>query len=84
MKLYLNDECGILPKMIIGIFDMDSATVGDATKKFLSKREKEGDIIPVTGDIPVSFLVGGDKERTKVYLTRNAPKVLARRAKRGL
>lgn len=84
MKLYLNDECGIFPADIVGIFDMDSATVGDATKKFLSRGEREGNLLSVTGDIPVSFLVRRDKEDLKIYLTRNAPKVLARRAKRGL
>ena len=84
MKLYLNDECGIDPAAIVGIFDMDSATVGDATKKFLSQQERDGTLALVTGDIPVSFLVEGDGKRMTVYLTRNAPKVLARRAKRGL
>ena len=82
MKLYLNDECGILPDRIVGIFDMDGATVGDATKKFLSCKEKSGDMILATADIPVSFLVLSDAEGKKVYLTRNAPKVLARRARR--
>lgn len=84
MKLYLNDECGIPPEKIVGIFDMDSATVGDATKKFLSQKEREGSLLLATGDIPVSFLVGRDRGQIKVYLTRNAPKVLARRARRGL
>ena len=84
MKLYLNDEVGIDPKAIVGIFDMDSATVGEATKKFLSAREKGGSLSITTADIPVSFLVGGELGSIKVYLTRNAPKVLARRARRGL
>ena len=84
MKLYLNDECGILPEDIVCIMDMDGATIGDATKAFLSQREKEGNLLTVTGDIPVSFLVEKKQKEIKVYLTRNAPKVLARRAKRGL
>ena len=84
MKLYLNDEYGIDPLDVVGIFDMDSATTGDATKGFLSHKEKRGDLILVTGDIPVSFLVERKGESNKVYLTRNAPKVLARRVKRGL
>ena len=84
MKLYLNDEYGIPPECIIGIFDMDGATVGDATKKFLSECEREGNLLVATGDIPVSFLVGSEAGKNKVYLTRNAPKVLARRARRGL
>ena len=84
MKLYLNDEVGLDPKAIVGIFDMDGATVGEATKKFLSAREKGGSLSITTADIPVSLLVSEEMGRIKVYLTRNAPKVLARRAKRGL
>ena len=84
MKLYLNDEIGLDPKGIVGIFDMDSATVGEATKKFLSASEKSGSLTIATADIPVSFLVEENTGSIKVYLTRNAPKVLARRAKRGL
>ena len=82
MKLYLNDECGIMPERIVGIFDMDGATVGDATRKFLSCKEKKGHMILATADIPVSFLILSDAEGQKVYLTRNAPRVLARRARR--
>lgn len=80
MKLYLNDLYAIEKSDIVGIFDMDTATVAPETREFLRRKEKEGRTVPVTGDIPVSFAVTADREkRIFIYFTRNAPKVLRRR-----
>ena len=78
MKLYLSDECGIDPGAIVGIFDMDTATVAPASREYLTRCEKEGRTVSVTGEIPVSFVVTAGEGHT-VYFTRNAPRVLARR-----
>ena len=51
-------------------------------KMHKSNLQKKGDMLLATADIPVSFLVLSDAEGQKVYLTRNAPRVLARRARR--
>ena len=80
MKLYLNDECGIDPGTVVGIFDMDTATVAPASREFLKGCERSGATEITTGEIPVSFIVTVEREK-KVYFTRNAPKVLARRLK---
>ena len=83
MKLYLNDEHALDKGSIVGIFDMDTATVAQDTRKFLSEREREGCATVTTADIPVSFVVECDRDKKiKIYLTRNAPKALRRRAER--
>ena len=80
MKLYLNDLHAIEKSDIVGIFDMDTATVAPETREFLRRKEKEGKTHLATADIPVSFAVTGDKEKKIfIYFTRNAPKVLRRR-----
>ena len=83
MKLYLNEEYGIDPASVVGIFDMDTATAAAVTREFLTKKEKDGVLTPVTAEIPVSFIVSEERGTLKVLLTRNAPKVLARRTKRA-
>jgi regulator of extracellular matrix RemA (YlzA/DUF370 family) len=41
---------------LIGIFDMDGATRGKATRNFLRRREKEGRLITAHGDdLPRAF-----------------------------
>ena len=65
--MYIN--CGgnvILPKKkIIGIFDLDSATVKETTKVFLNAAEREGRLTVCGNDLPKAFVL--TKER--VYLT---------------
>ena len=80
MKLYLNDLHAIEKSDIVGIFDMDTATVAPETRDFLRRGEKEGRTAVTTGDIPVSFAVTADKKnKIFIYFTRNATKVLRRR-----
>ena len=64
--MYLNTGNGkyLRKKRILGIFDMDSATVCVATRRTLSKMEKEGRVLDADGEIPKSFLLL-DKEDQK-------------------
>ncbi len=62
--MYLNTGNGryIRDKRIIGIFDMDTATVCIATRQFLSRTQKDGRVADSGEDIPKSFLLC-DKEK---------------------
>ncbi len=85
MKLYLSEGEGIEKKEIVGIFDMDSATVSPRTQDFLRRGEREGRLTSVTEDVPVSFVVSAERQgNIQIYLTRNAPRALRRRAERFL
>lgn len=57
--MYLNTGNGrhIREKRIVGIFDMDTATVCVATRQFLSRAQKEGRVADSDGDIPKSFIL---------------------------
>ena len=82
MKLYFNETYATDKDTIVGIFDMDTATVSRETLKFLSKCEKEGRATVTTGEIPVSFVVSAEKDTSiRIFFTRNAPRALARRAR---
>ncbi len=83
MKLYLNDVVAIDKENIVGIFDLDTATVSRDTRTFLNQKEKEGRLLVTATDIPVSFIVESQSNKNlRVLMTRNAPKVLRRRAER--
>ena len=82
MKLYFNETYATEKEDIVGIFDMDSATVSRDTLKFLADCEKEGRATVTTGEIPVSFVVSAAKNsKIRIFFTRNAPRALARRTK---
>lgn len=44
---------------IIGIFDMDTSTVGKHTRDFLAKAEKGGRVVNVSYELPKSFVLCG-------------------------
>ena len=79
MKLWLNDDHAVKKEDIVGIFDMDSATVEKSTRDFLTAAEKEQRLTVATEEIPVSFIVTADKNKHRIFLTRNAPRVIRRR-----
>jgi len=62
MYLYLGGGRSIDAAELIGIFDMDSATIGQPTRAFLAAAQREGRISEALdpGDIPRAFTVTAD------------------------
>ena len=62
MYLHAGNNQNIREKNIIGIFDIESTTVSDVSKKYLSDAEKRGEVESAAGDeLPKSFIVYFDK-----------------------
>lgn len=66
--MYLNLGSSVLinKKDVVGVFDLDTSTIGDITKDFLRRGEKNGSSVFVGNDIPKAFVVTTDK---KIYIT---------------
>ena len=64
---------------IVGIFDLDKTTYGPRTREFLAKAEKEGNVVSAGYELPKSFLVCRDGEKTTVYLSQLATSTLQKR-----
>ncbi len=62
MYLHIGNGVAVRKKEVIGIFDLDTATVSQNTKTFISKKEKSGDVEYGDDDLPRSFvLIDGGK-----------------------
>ena len=72
MYIHLGNNKLIREKDIIGIFDMDNATVSKVTQRFLNNAQKEGRLVSTVDEIPNSVILTKDK----VYLSQLAPKSL--------
>ena len=48
---------------IIGIFDMDTATISAVSRRFLSEAERKKEIFYGDSDIPKSFIVCAEKDK---------------------
>lgn len=57
MFLHLGEDYTINEKEIVGIFDLDTATVSPATRALLKTAEEEGRVVTVTDALPKSFTV---------------------------
>lgn len=57
MFLHVGNNKNIRIKNIVGIFDMDNATVSSITRKYLSAKQKEGVVESAIEEIPKSFVL---------------------------
>ena len=80
MYLSIGNGKYVREKKIIGIFDMDTATICIATRNFLSKAQKEKRITLADEDIPKSFiLTDGEKVKDSITLCKLSSTVLLNR-----
>ena len=70
MYLHIGNGVSIREDRIIGIFDLDTATVSKITKKFINKNETCGNVEYTDYDLPRSFIVCDVKGEYKVKLSR--------------
>ena len=70
MYLHIGNGVSIKEDKIIGIFDLDTATVSKITKKFINKNEKEGNVEYTDYDLPRSFIVCDVNDECKIKLSR--------------
>ena len=78
MYLSIGNDMAVRDSSIIGIFDMDNTSTSKRTRDFLSKAEKEGQVIPCD-DLPKSFVVTVEYGLERVYLTALSAKTLEKR-----
>ena len=68
---YLQLEKGesIDKKNIIGIFDIETASLSQPTKDFLKRKEDEHGVVSLSNDLPKSFIVCEGEFSDTVYIS---------------
>ena len=66
MFLHIGNNRNILISSVVGIFDMDNATVSNATRSFLSFLQKDYLVEAASYDIPKSFVLYEEHGECKV------------------
>ena len=81
MYIHLGQETVVKKKEIIGIFDLDTATVSRHTRKYLNLAQKRGEVIYVTNELPKSFVVCAPKKskEKKIYISQLSSLTLNKR-----
>ncbi|MBQ8303255.1 MAG: DUF370 domain-containing protein [Clostridia bacterium] len=80
MYLHIGNGKSVKKKDVIGIFDLDTATVTKTGKEFINRMEKAGAVEYDDDDLPRSFVLIGEGEKYKVKLSRISSKGLAARS----
>jgi hypothetical protein len=79
MYLHLGEKTVIRIESIIGIFDLDNTTISKNTRNFLTRAEKNGEVINVSYELPKSFIVCIKNKERKVYISQIAANTLYKR-----
>ena len=80
MYLFIGNDLAVRESSIIGIFDLDNTSTSKRTRDFLTKAEKEGQVIPCD-DLPKSFVITAEYGLNKVHLTALSSYTLEKRLK---
>lgn len=79
MYLHLGENTVVTTKSILGIFDLDTTTISKHTREYLAKAEKAGNVINVSEELPKSFIVCMENNKTTVYISQISSRTLLKR-----
>ena len=79
MYLHAGKDIIIREQDIIGIFDLDKATVKKQGREYLTRKQKENKIINISDELPKSFIVCSSGGKEKVYLSQLSSATLLKR-----
>ena len=81
MYIHLGNNTMLRTDEIIGIFDLDNASVSKRTRDFLSRAEKEKRVITTSYELPKSFVIASSKKgETKIFLSQLSSNTLLKRS----
>jgi hypothetical protein len=85
MNIYVHagNNRTIRTRDIIGIFDMDTATMAPATREYLRAAERDGRMINISEDLPKSIIIAksGRGKEEFVYISQISTSALIGRTK---
>ncbi len=85
MYLFAGENTVIRGDKILGIFDSDTSTVSDVTKKMLKRAEADGRLKVISGEkLPKSYVLVCENGESVVYMSPISAGVLKKRLKKGL
>ncbi len=85
MYVHAGNNRLIRTREIIGIFDMDTATIALPTREYLKKKERLGRMINIKEEIPKSFIVTvNDSGEDTVYVSQISTQAIAGRIISGI
>lgn len=82
MYLHLGQEVVVKTGDVIGIFDLEKATLSKKTKDFLAAATRGSRVVTVSYEMPKSFVVTQGQEGGRVYISQISTETLKKRGRR--
>lgn len=70
MYLHVGSNKNIRQKKIIGIFDIDNATISRTTRQYLAKAETRGEVSAACEDLPRAFVLYQENKSNKICFSQ--------------
>lgn len=70
MYVHIGQSVLVPFESVLGVFDLDNSSWSHRTRSFLEKAEKEGRVVNAASDLPRSFVLCREGERSTVYLSQ--------------
>ena len=83
MYLHIGNKKSVKDDKIIGIFDLDTATVSNISKDFINRKQMAGLVEYDNADLPRSFVLYVEDGESRVKLSRISTVGLKLRADEG-
>jgi hypothetical protein len=80
MYLHIGNGKSVKKEDIVGIFDLDTATVSKITRGFVNKMQKDGRLEYYDADLPRTFVLVENSDGAKLRLSRISTQGLKQRA----
>ncbi|MBE6689987.1 MAG: DUF370 domain-containing protein [Ruminococcaceae bacterium] len=80
MYLHIGNNKNIREKTIIGIFDIESSTISNVTRKYLSAAEKKGEVESSTEELPKSFVLYMQDKKQRICFSQLSTSALLGRS----
>lgn len=80
MYLPIGNDMAVRENSIIGIFDMDNVSTSKWTKEFLSRAEKNGEVVPFD-NLPASFILTQEYGMNRIFLSEQPTRKLKEKLK---
>ena len=84
MFLHIGNGKSVKKKDIVGIFDLDTATVSSITKRFINTQQERGNVEYMDSDLPRAFVLLTEDGKSKVRLSRISSQGLKQRVEESI
>lgn len=81
MYLHLGQDTVVLINYIVGIFDLETSTVSNCSRRFLYDAQKGGRVFNISDEFPKTYIVCVDSAgKETVYISQISSATLRKRA----